>query len=59
MKGKPITKMQLRLYRKYREEGDTQKIAAAKSNVSLRSAKRMEQKDKMQEPKIISKSVKR
>ena len=54
MKGKPITKMQLRLYRKYREEGDTQKIAAAKSNVSLPSAKRMEQKDKMQESKIIS-----
>lgn len=44
MKGKPIPETQISLYWQYRNEGDTQVVAAAKSNISLRSAKRMKKK---------------
>lgn len=60
MKGRRITKTQTQLYKKYREEGDSQKNAAAKSNIGLRSAKRMEQRDKMQKSqKIVTSSYRK
>ncbi len=42
MSGKQITQQQKRLYMKQRNQGDTQKVAAAKASFSIRSAKRID-----------------
>ncbi len=57
MTGKWITEQQKRIYMKKRKQGDTQELAAAKADFSIRSAKRIDaNKHRKSNRKIIKKS---